>query len=131
MDDVPNLKKGPAWPMVLLVVAVPVVLLAGGLVLQGKRYEEPEDNSQWPHATKADYDNIEAFATKARETTRTVVGGLGIFLILLGGGVAAGPKVDRRFRTGYKNNEVPNWPLQVAGAGVLALGLFFIAVAWG
>lgn len=42
-------------------------------------------------------------------------------IALAGYGMAAsGPKKDKRFKSGYKDNELPNWKVKVTG-GVVAV----------
>lgn len=39
-----------------------------------------------------------------------------------------GPKRDRRFKTGYKNNELPNYPLMRKGLFTLIAGILLLVV---
>jgi hypothetical protein len=49
---------------------------------------------------------------------------LWLLFCLVGAGMAAsGPKPDRRFKTGYKGNQVPNWKLKGLGVLVVLVGL--------
>lgn len=51
-------------------------------------------------------------------------GVLWVLICLIGAAMAAsGPRQDRRFKTGYKNNQVPNWKLKAFGVLVVVVGL--------
>lgn len=58
------------------------------------------------------------------------IGGIGGLLLLGGVGLMQGPKEDRRFRTGYKDNQLPNPRQQAVGIGVAVVGGVLLWLAY-